>query len=47
MMVPQKVGLRNHHAVPEGSEVGCIFHLLGEDVARVDFTWNVGDNYVV
>ena len=43
MEVAQEVGARNGNCVAETTEVSCIFHVFGEDVAAVDDPRDVGD----
>ena len=42
-MVAHEVGARNGDCITETTEVSCVFHFLGEDVAAVDDSRDVGD----
>ena len=43
MVEAHEVGARHSDCVTDTTEVGSIFHLLGEDVAAADDTRDVGD----
>ena len=43
LMIFEEGGFGNHHEIAKASKVGGILNFLGEDIAWVNLTWDMGD----